>query len=114
MGTEGMAGESGSTPQIVSEETIRQKLEELPGWRLQDGALHCALTFRDFTEAFSFMTAAALVSEQLGHHPEWSNTYNRLSITLFTHDLGGITEKDLAWVERVFPFHRAAVSNSAK
>lgn len=109
-----MDRDSTSVPQRLSEETIQKELRHLPQWHLQDGALHCALTFRDFAEAFSFMTAAALVSEQLGHHPEWSNTYNRLSIRLVTHDVGGITDRDIEWVQRVIPFQSGTVADRPK
>ena len=52
--------------------------------------------FRDFQQAFAFMTAAALHAERHDHHPDWSNCYNRVNVTLSTHDAGGITEKDFA------------------
>lgn len=109
-----MSGESVPIPQRLSEETIQRELRDLSGWHLHDGVLHCALTFRDFAEAFSFMTAAALVSEQLGHHPEWCNTYNRVSIRLFTHDAGGVTDRDIEWVRRVSPFQPSSIAHSPK
>ena len=68
-----------------------------PFWQYsQDGkALHRALTFKTFQQAFAFMTEVALFAEAVNHHPEWSNVYNRVSITLTTHDAGGITDKDI-------------------
>ena len=67
-----------------------------PGWELRDNALHRELKFRNFVDAFAFMTAVALVAERMNHHPEWSNVYNKVTIRLTTHDEGGISEKDFA------------------
>ncbi len=67
------------------------------GWTEQDGALVRDLRFTDFTEAFAFMTRVALIAERMGHHPEWTNVYDRVHIRLSTHDAGGrVTEKDQA------------------
>lgn len=57
--------------------------------------------FKDFSEAFAFMTRVALLSEKAGHHPEWSNVYNKVSIHLSTHDAGGLSEKDIALASRI-------------
>jgi 4a-hydroxytetrahydrobiopterin dehydratase len=81
----------------LSDEAVRAALEQLPEWTRVDGKLHRELIFEDFAAAFGFMTAMALVSETLAHHPEWHNVYNRLVIDLTTHDAGGITELDLEW-----------------
>ena len=69
----------------------------LPDWRHepQRDALHRKFVFADFTQAFAFMTQVALVAEKYDHHPEWSNVYNTVSVTLTTHDAGGLTEKDI-------------------
>ncbi len=73
-----------------------QRLAALPGWRMRpDGhAIERAFVFRNFSEAFGFMTRAALVAEKLNHHPEWSNVYKRVDVVLTTHDTGGLTELD--------------------
>jgi 4a-hydroxytetrahydrobiopterin dehydratase len=64
-------------------------------WEHRDDALHREFVFGDFSEAFGFMARVALLAEQAAHHPEWSNVWNRVSITLTTHDAGGVvTEKD--------------------
>jgi 4a-hydroxytetrahydrobiopterin dehydratase len=69
----------------------------LPGWSLAEGrdALRREFRFRDFSEAFAFMTRVALLAEVQDHHPEWSNVWNRVDITLTTHDAGGLSERDL-------------------
>lgn len=71
---------------------------DLPGWAMVDGRDAIARTFRfvDFSAAWGFMARVALLAEQQGHHPEWSNVWNRLEITLTTHDAGGLSERDVA------------------
>ncbi len=78
----------------LSEDEVRRRLAEVPGWELAGGKLRRELRFRDFVEAFGFMSRVALVAERRDHHPEWSNVYNRLTIELRTHDAGGISERD--------------------
>ena len=75
-------------------ETVRA---ELPLWHMVDGrdALTRTIKFKDFSDAFGFMTQVALAAEKLDHHPEWSNVWNRVEITLSTHDAGGLTERDI-------------------
>jgi 4a-hydroxytetrahydrobiopterin dehydratase len=64
-------------------------------WTEENNQLNRQFTFKDFSEAFAFMTRVALIAEKMNHHPEWTNVYNRVSIHLSTHDAGDIvTEKD--------------------
>ena len=64
-------------------------------WSIEGGKLCRSFTFKDFSEAFAFMTRVALLAEKQNHHPEWSNVYNTVHIALSTHDAGGtVTEKD--------------------
>lgn len=79
----------------LSDAEVRSRCASLPGWELREDALHRELTFRDFVEAFSLMTVVAFMAERMGHHPEWSNVYNRVTIRLTTHDVGGVSENDL-------------------
>jgi len=67
------------------------------GWKREDGrdAMTREFVFKDFNQAFAFMTRVALHAEKHDHHPEWFNVYNKVRITLSTHDAGGITQKDL-------------------
>ena len=72
-------------------------LAKLAGWsEAKDrDAISRTFTFRDVNEAFGFMTRAALVAEKLDHHPEWFNVYDKVEVTLATHDAGGVTERDI-------------------
>lgn len=71
---------------------------ELPGWAAAERreAITRSFRFKDFNAAFGFMARVALKAEQMDHHPEWSNVYNRVEVLLATHDAGGVTELDLA------------------
>jgi 4a-hydroxytetrahydrobiopterin dehydratase len=73
----------------------------LPGWRMLDtrDAISKTFTFPDFSAAFGFMARAALAAEKMNHHPEWFNVWNRVEVTLSTHDAGGLTERDLKLAE---------------
>ena len=68
------------------------------GWTVEDGgkALFRSFKFKDFSEAFGFMARVALVAEKHDHHPEWSNVYKTVEVTLSSHDAGGVTMKDVA------------------
>lgn len=73
----------------------------LHGWSEVNGALQKEFTFKNFTEAFSFMTAVALEAEKMNHHPDWQNVYNRVTIRLNTHDAKAITKKDHQLAEKI-------------
>lgn len=79
----------------LSEEEVKDALSKLTGWKLVDGKLNLALHFENFIQAFSFMTSIALEAEKMNHHPEWSNVYNQVEISLITHDLSGISTYDI-------------------
>lgn len=72
-------------------------LSEHPEWRVleQRDAITRSFKFQDFNEAFAFMTRVALVAEKMNHHPEWFNVFNKIDVTLTTHDAGGVTENDI-------------------
>jgi 4a-hydroxytetrahydrobiopterin dehydratase len=78
----------------LSTEEINGHLESLEGWTYSDNAIHTSFEFENFKEAFTLMTRIAFEAEAQQHHPDWSNVYNELEISLSTHDAGGVTEKD--------------------
>lgn len=84
-------------PEKLDEQDIRQQLSSLKGWNLtgDDDRISRQFEFKDFSEAFGFMTRAALVAEKLDHHPNWSNVYNKVEVALTTHDVGGVTSLDI-------------------
>ena len=80
--------------EILSEDEINERLDQLEGWEFKDDAIHTSFQFENFKEAFSVMTRIAFEAEAQQHHPNWCNVYNELQISLSTHDAGGVTEKD--------------------
>jgi 4a-hydroxytetrahydrobiopterin dehydratase len=76
---------------------MTQKLPAPSGWKREENrdAITREYLFKDFNRAFAFMTQVALAAEKADHHPEWSNVYNKVRVTLSTHDAGGVTQKDL-------------------
>ena len=76
---------------------LRSALKRLPDWRLAEGreAITRKYQFVDFDAAFAFMTRVALLAAKMDHHPEWFNVYNKLEVTLATHDAGGVTQRDI-------------------
>ncbi|NJN49671.1 MAG: 4a-hydroxytetrahydrobiopterin dehydratase [Alkalinema sp. RL_2_19] len=79
---------------------ITQQLSQISGWEVKAGKLHRQFKFDDFVAAFGFMASMAIVSESMGHHPEWFNVYNQVTVDLTTHDAGGLTQKDLDWAKQ--------------
>jgi len=80
-------------------------------WKEVDNSLKRSFEFRDFVQAFSFMTSVAMVAEKMDHHPTWSNTYNRVDISLSTHDAGDIvTEKDQALSKAIDEIYKTLAS----
>jgi len=85
----------------LSRDALITGLANLRGWAQVSGreAIAKTFVFADFNEAFGFMTRAALVAEKMDHHPEWSNVYKTVVVTLTTHDAGGVTARDIALAE---------------
>ena len=78
----------------LSESDVSQRLARVPLWAVRNGRLHRDFTFPTFVEAFGFMTRAALLAEAMNHHPDWSNSWNKVTIELVSHDAGGISQRD--------------------
>lgn len=85
----------------LSSREIQEKLASLKGWRLKNDSIQKEFEFKDFAAAWDFMSNLATVAEQLNHHPDWSNSYNKVSLSLTSHEAGGLTKND-------FDFAKAA------
>ena len=87
----------------LSDREREDGLSGLNGWVYDEkaGAIDHVFKFKDFSEAFAFMTRVALAAEKAGHHPDWSNVYNRVEIYLTSHDAGGLTERDFRLAARI-------------
>ena len=81
----------------LADEERRKALSDLDGWIMVDDrdAITKTFSFKDFNEAFGFMSRVALIAEKMNHHPEWFNVYRTVEVTLSTHDAGGLTELDM-------------------
>ncbi|KFB00247.1 pterin-4-alpha-carbinolamine dehydratase [Mangrovimonas yunxiaonensis] len=87
--------------QKLSEQDIEKLLLRFPDWEYFDHALHVEFEFDNFKDCFSAMSRIAFECEALNHHPNWTNTYNVLSISLTTHEAGGVTKKDFDLAEAI-------------
>jgi 4a-hydroxytetrahydrobiopterin dehydratase len=90
-----------SAPTLLSPPDLEKAVGELPNWSIQNQKLHRQFQFPSFVEAFGFMSSVALVAESMGHHPEWFNVYNRVTVDLTTHDAGGITNLDIELAKKM-------------
>ena len=80
----------------LTDNEVTDKLNQLKQWTFDGSKLNREFIFSDFNEAFRFMALVALEAEKIDHHPEWSNIYNRVNVSLISHDVNGITDKDFA------------------
>lgn len=85
----------------LSEQEIQERLKSIDGWEYQDNAIHTTFEFNDFKDTFSVMARIAFEAEAQQHHPDWANVYNKLAISLSTHDAGGVTEIDFALAKTI-------------
>jgi 4a-hydroxytetrahydrobiopterin dehydratase len=85
----------------LSEQQIVEQLRKLSGWSVQNGNLHRVFEFQDFMQAFGFMTQVALAAEKMNHHPDWSNSWNKVTVDLCTHSAGGLTKNDFDLAEKI-------------
>ena len=88
---------------LLDEQARSHFLQSHPAWTwlATKNAVSREFVFADFSEAFAFMTRVALLAEQMNHHPDWMNVYNRVHITLSTHEAGGLTERDLRLAQAI-------------
>ena len=81
--------------ELISKNELNQKINNLSkNWVIKDVFLKGSFVFKNFDDAFSFMKKVAIKCEDMNHHPKWTNVYNKIDVELYTHDSGGITEKD--------------------
>ncbi|MDA0290423.1 MAG: 4a-hydroxytetrahydrobiopterin dehydratase [Cyanobacteria bacterium] len=80
---------------------IEQLVNLLPDWEFLDGKLKRQWRFNDFPQAFAFMVRVAFIAETMGHHPNWSNSWNLVTIELITHDLGGLSNLDIKLAQQI-------------
>ena len=87
----------------IDPQTLESNLRSMPGWEIKKGGQAICKNFKfiDFNQAWGFLNRIALLAEKMNHHPEWSNVYNRVEITLTTHDAGGISMRDIAMAKEI-------------
>ena len=86
----------------LNEQEIQDRMKEIDiSWVLKGKFIHREIIFKDFVEAFSFMSSVAIIAEEHGHHPNWKNVYNKVNIALNTHDADGLTNKDFQLAKRI-------------
>jgi 4a-hydroxytetrahydrobiopterin dehydratase len=90
-----------ATRRLLGPTELRKSLRNLSGWKKSKGKLHKEFKFSDFRKAFGFMKKVAVAAEALDHHPEWLNVYDKVSVDLVTHDLGGISTFDVLLAEKM-------------
>ena len=78
----------------LSDQEVQVRITKLPAWKIVAGKLHREVIFKDFVEAFGFMSSVALLAEKMNHHPDWSNSYNKVVIDLVSHDAKGLSQRD--------------------
>lgn len=90
----------------LAPEEISEKLSELEGWEAEGGneSISKSFKFKNFSEAWGFMSRVALLAEKMNHHPEWFNVYNQVDVTMTTHDADGVTDNDLKMAEKMNRF----------
>ena len=88
---------------VLDKDALPGALADLPGWSVGDDGKSVGRTFefKNFSEAFAFMTRSALAAEKLDHHPDWSNSYKTVTVRLSTHDRGGVTALDVELAKRM-------------
>jgi 4a-hydroxytetrahydrobiopterin dehydratase len=88
-------------PRKLTDEEVKLALSRLLGWQVVNGKLHREYQFKDFVEAWGFMSSAALLIQQMDHHPEWFNVYHTVRVELVTHDVKGISRRDIELAQKL-------------
>ena len=88
-------------PYLLENEEIQELAAKIPGWEIHPNHIKRDFKFKNFVDAFSFMTKVALICEKFNHHPNWENVYSQVIIKLTTHDLGGISSLDLTLADEI-------------
>ena len=83
------------------ETQIGEAVASLEGWELRDGKLHREFKFKNFVEAWGFMSRVALLAEKMNHHPEWFNVWNTVRVDLSTHEAGGLSSRDVELAKEI-------------
>ena len=86
---------------LLDKEQVNYFLKRNPSWNINDKSIKKEFKFNNFIDAFGFISKVALLSEKMDHHPNWQNTYNKVTIALTTHDIGGITSNDIKLAEAI-------------
>jgi 4a-hydroxytetrahydrobiopterin dehydratase len=89
------------TATLLTPEEISLLADQLPGWSVLGSKLQRQWKFKNFVDAFGFMSRVALLAESMHHHPDWSNVYSRVTIELTTHDLGGLSDQDVQLAQAI-------------
>ncbi len=87
--------------QILTSKELNELKNDLPLWQIQDSKLIRDFHFKNFIEAFAFITKVAIIAESMGHHPDWYNSYSYVQIKLASHDLGGISNYDIELAHKI-------------
>jgi 4a-hydroxytetrahydrobiopterin dehydratase len=90
----------------LTKQQVEADLQKLNGWSVVGGNLHRVFEFDDFTHAFGFMTRVALAAEKMDHHPDWSNSWNKVTVNLCTHSAGGLTRNDFDLAQKIQQIYR--------
>ena len=86
---------------LIDESQLTCFIKKNPSWSIYNKSIKKEFTFNNFVDAFGFISKVALLSEKMDHHPDWQNTYNKVTIELTTHDKGGITTNDIKLAESI-------------
>lgn len=88
-------------PTKLTDEQITAALAELPGWAVKDGKLHKVFEFENFVEALGWMVSVGLEAEKMNHHPDWSNSWNKVDVSLLTHSLDALSDFDVRLAKKM-------------